>query len=530
MSTRTKNAKILISGDTRTFRQEVDKAGQSTAGFRKQAGGAIEQLAQAVGINTRAISSSIDTAAKTTGSLSTAFKGAAAGSGILTGALKLLKVALISTGIGAIVVALGSLVSYFTKTQRGADKVKQVMSGFKAVINVLIDRLSSFGEGLFLIFTGKFKQGWDALKGSMKGVGDEIKEEAKAATDLEKRTQALRDREIELIEVQARRRKEIARLRLDEKDASKSTEDRLKALQGAIALEKVALNEEMELQKERIKIMEEQVGLGESLAEDYRMLAEEKAKLQEIEERSLNFNRKLAERTNTLTRELEANAKAIRDQTAAMYEGLKPLQGNTEAQGIDPKKLVPVEEVQSRVVTLNESLATIGQVMIDLNGVFESAIQNMTVGIGEWIGAMAAGQAGSDGFKTLIAGTFADLAITVGKIAISAGLAVAGIKNALMTLNWALAVGAGVALVALGTAVKSKLSSAATGGGGSASVGLSSMSGGGSNRGAFSTGSRGSFGTEPQPLVIRLEGELKAKGSDLAYTLNREVSRKRIST
>ena len=54
-------------------------------------------------------------AAKT---LSGTQKAAAVSTNLLSTAMKILKVALISTGIGAIVVALGSLVAYLTKTQK----------------------------------------------------------------------------------------------------------------------------------------------------------------------------------------------------------------------------------------------------------------------------------------------------------------------------------------------------------------------------------------------------------------------------
>ena len=51
--------------------------------------------------------------------------------------------------------------------------------------------------------------------------------------------------------------------------------------------------------------------------------------------------------------------------------------------------------------------------------------------------------------------------INVGKLAIQTGIAVAGIKAALKSLNPAVAIAAGVALVALGSLVKGKLSKAA---------------------------------------------------------------------
>ena len=54
--------------------------------------------------------------------------------------LKLLKVAIVSTGVGALVLALGSLVTFFTKTQRGADMVSKAMAGISAGVSAPIDR------------------------------------------------------------------------------------------------------------------------------------------------------------------------------------------------------------------------------------------------------------------------------------------------------------------------------------------------------------------------------------------------------
>ena len=82
---------------------------------------------------------------------------------------KTLKVAIASTGIGALVLAIGSLVTYFTKTQSGADKLKQAFAGIGATISVLVDRLSTFCGGLLKIFSGDISEGVDILKGSSTG-------------------------------------------------------------------------------------------------------------------------------------------------------------------------------------------------------------------------------------------------------------------------------------------------------------------------------------------------------------------------
>ena len=76
------------------------------------------------------------------------------------------------------------------------------------VVDVLVDRISTFGEGLFKILNGDFSEGVDMLKGSFQAVlGEEIRNEATAAIELRKAQQALEDRQIAtLIKVNAQRR------------------------------------------------------------------------------------------------------------------------------------------------------------------------------------------------------------------------------------------------------------------------------------------------------------------------------------
>lgn len=68
---------------------------------------------------------------------------------ILPRGLQLLKVALIGTGIGAIVVLLGSLVAYFASTQEGMDKVNMVLRPLSALFQRLIGVLQELGGKVF---------------------------------------------------------------------------------------------------------------------------------------------------------------------------------------------------------------------------------------------------------------------------------------------------------------------------------------------------------------------------------------------
>lgn len=67
--------------------------------------------------------------------------------------LKILRGAVISTGIGALVVALGSLIAYFTSTQEGIDKVNKVLTPLKVLFQTLWGVVQNVGKALVEAFT-----------------------------------------------------------------------------------------------------------------------------------------------------------------------------------------------------------------------------------------------------------------------------------------------------------------------------------------------------------------------------------------
>lgn len=91
--------------------------------------------------------------AASTKKLSIAQRASAVATGIGTKALKVFKFALASTGIGLLVVALGSLISFFSRSQKGIDFLKIKMASLGAVVDVIIDAFSAFGEAIFDVFS-----------------------------------------------------------------------------------------------------------------------------------------------------------------------------------------------------------------------------------------------------------------------------------------------------------------------------------------------------------------------------------------
>jgi len=97
-----------------------------------------------------------------------------------------------------------------------------------------------------------------------------------------------------------------------------------------------------------------------------------------------------------------------------------------------------------------------------LTTILRTTLENLAVALGEGLGKMLAGGGGIKELMNNFLGILADGLIQVGKLAISTGLAIIGIKAALESLNPVAAIAAGIALVALGTYVKSRLSDQAT--------------------------------------------------------------------
>ena len=104
---------------------------------------------------------------------------------------------------------------------------------------------------------------------------------------------------------------------------------------------------------------------------------------------------------------------------------------------------------------------------IGLNEIITGGLNDLAVGIGEALGsALAGGGNLVQSLSTVILGTVGNMAVQLGKLAISIGIGVEGIKKALQTLNPAIAIAGGIALIALGSFAKAQAGKIAGGGGG----------------------------------------------------------------
>ena len=278
----TENIVLKVTADTSDVTKSIDKVGESVDGTSGAVSGLTGQLD------------------KMTGGAVTGFRNLSGGITNGVRGLQSFKVALAATGIGVILLAIGSLVSFFTSTKRGAEQLKVATQALGAAFDVIRDRISKVGGALVKFFTGDFKGALDDVKGAFTGITDEIIRETKAAGDLQKAMNALKDEERDFIKQRAETNKQIAEARLLAEDDTLAVEERIEALQRAVDLEQETVARQIELAEERARIAREQVELGESLEEDLQGVAEAEAAVIDLQTASLRTQKRLQTELNSL--------------------------------------------------------------------------------------------------------------------------------------------------------------------------------------------------------------------------------------
>ena len=350
--------------------------------------------------------------------------------GTLSGAFKVLKVAIASTGIGLLVIAIGSLVALFTKTDRGADKLSEKLAGIKAVINVLIQRLALFGEGLLMFLKGDFRGGIDKMKESFSNLKDEIKDSYTEAEKIKQSLNNLADVEAEFIltEAELSNKLALAREKITDEDASRW--EKQKALNDAVKAESDLYEKQKAILWEKYRITKEQNDILRRNGEDNEdMLAAENTILAEIEnkngERALSMSR-INKMQKTLTAEVEKEAKARLDALNALKISLslKPVLPSGGA--IDPTSLSQTKgatvfpapdlslaeqawvDYKDGIISIwqmieNQALSSFNEIKnaaVDVGGILANTLTNAISGLGEAFGNLFAGT--EAGFKGIV--------------------------------------------------------------------------------------------------------------------------------
>lgn len=169
------------------------------------------------------------------------------------------------------------------------------------------------------------------------------------------------------------------------------------------------------------------------------------------------------------------------------------------------------KNAKNQATQFNEIAEEVKQAANSIHQTITTAMSDALISLAEGIGSMG----GID------MSPLADVIIQVGKMAIKTGVAILGIKKALESLNPFVAIAAGTALVALGTAVKKSLSNIGSEIGGGYSPNTS-FSGGSSYSGASSQYGYASY--RAQSVDVNVTGRIS--GQDIVLASDKYLKNK----
>jgi len=319
--------------------------------------------------STNEASTATDTAKKSTIGFTMAKKASTAATTGASKALRIFKIALISTGIGAIVVVLGSLIAAFASTQKGADEISKALAPIKGalqgIIGVIQDiALNVFGQlgNRFTIVSGgilngldKIRLGWNRISGDTEEaeiiaarIADRLVEVGRAQSDLNKQTQSFSNilggagekiaesaqaqKEIAVLQIQiekAENRLIVSRSESNRiiKESNKIAEDTTKTLSEREAAAKRAINESDNLLKAEQSIIDlqiEQQTLKNSQNDTDRTASKELAELEaqrnEKQTAILEQQTTLTNKLNIIRTQAEGERKKAQDERIAKNE------------------------------------------------------------------------------------------------------------------------------------------------------------------------------------------------------------------
>ncbi|MCI1187878.1 hypothetical protein MON38_10640 [Hymenobacter sp. DH14] len=248
-----------------------------------------------------------------------AFKGVKEGEEAAAEGTKVLKIGLAEIGIGLIILALTTLVSYFTQSAEGMKIIKGLTSGLGAAFQVLTDIVTGTGRAIALVFQGDFKGAAKQLGDQFTGVGAKIANAAKEGYSLvgaEKELIKAR-RELEIADVREQSRVNVL-LRLS-KDRSKSATEQLAALKEAGEIEARLTAAQITQQEKELDLIERKIKLKGSGAKGD-LLQEEADKKKQIAETLAaqdETNAKIQVRESVFRQKLAADRLAAQKAAAA---------------------------------------------------------------------------------------------------------------------------------------------------------------------------------------------------------------------
>jgi len=548
------NLKMIFSSDTTGLEKGAKTAKQSIKDFDSTVSGATDSIARMFGVDTAAVEKMTSSLRGMGETMKKSSNEGTASLGKMLSSINAVQAGIAGLGIAAATAAfklLNAEAENFKQTVAGANiemmtaayvqTYSQTLHDFnvgtgKAVADVGSELKKGLGAALATLKTAAlnmFTGGSGSLVGSVVQTlpasivaGQNATEAERIAGEIYRIQRQISDEMVRQSDLTA----QIAQKRQEATDPLNSTAARQAAINEATELVKQKYEGPtglIALQSALADAMKRMAGLAGSTAAEIDAANQQRIKANDTARQEAQEIRTL-QRTQATINGLVAQEAAARKQVAdalaaearaheellAKVAGVTSLDLSTSGSlaGLLPKGITGPDgaiEVKFRPV-LDEDAT------LDLTNELVNLAASMSSAIGGLVGDLASGGDAWGNFKNAALSAFADMAISVGKLAMATGAATAGIKAALESLNPYVAIAAGAALIALGSAVKAGLSNTAAGNYAAAASPVATSS--------FSNRSP-SDAWNTNALTVRVEGKLVADGDQLTAVINNTNNR-----
>lgn len=546
------NLKVNVGADTSQFTKGMKSAKADLKDFKKVSEDGLGKLGDLLGINTKQVSQ-IQGAFRGLGQqmASLGGSGSAALGKIVAGAGSA-ATGIAAIGIGAAVAGfklLHSEAEAFTNTIDGAniklatqayvDTYKQAFHDFNSEVGRQMAEAESTVKKKFTqafaqvkafavsalgdIFDGGGVQSSGERWNDIKKTGEQASAAASKAAEYASKAYDVQKRQSQNLVKIARLDAQIAEQRRIASDSEESIETRVAANAKAQDLIHQKYQIQRQDQEDLAKYARLTADLAGSTFDEVNRANQLTAQAIQLKAQEESEIRTLLRQEKTLNTELEKEMseteriKALRESMTGLnvLPKLDPavLKGQAKPL-VETGITVPVKPVLD-----NKSITDISE---QLTSVLQTLAEQTASIVGQLVGDLVTGGDAWGNFANAAISAFGQMAVTVGNMAISTGVATLGIKAALESLNGYVAIAAGAALVALGSAVKAGLSNVANGNY-SASSNVASQA-------SYTSAASSSSLYEQSNIHVEVTGTLRAQGSQLVAVINNENKRKNHTT
>lgn len=355
------------------------------------------------------LANNVSIAGVSVGDVTQRFTGFKKGVDIVSKAFGSLRAAIAATGIGALVIALTSLVTFFTKTERGAKLLERATAALGAAFDVLIGVVTKIGGAIVDAFKNplgaiqKFGNAilhpidtFTKLNDTIQETGRQMLLQAAAADEITKALQALEDQERDASLILSKNQTQIDKLLVQSKNRALSEKERLALLDQASKLEEQNLTTELANANQRISLIQRENALKEKngtlLDEDKQKEVDAILKRDELERQSLVLQEKIINRREQLNieffdkfqeRQKELNEKLQTISGIPVFD--KAVKSGKEAVEVGLQLKGTLQAVQSTdqavALSFGESFTFLFEQLSDFNKKYASFIDDFSKGL-----------------------------------------------------------------------------------------------------------------------------------------------------